>query len=188
MARRRGILAPMTQNRDDLTSALDHLRETVRRLRTMGWSGDDLDHVVTRRLSPAHARCVRDGALPRDGAQALRVTVEALSLLLVLPDVAPVRKVQPAAGGGGIDHRVLTRVRALLRKAESTDFPAEAEALTAKAQELIARHAVDALLLDVEDDGQPRRCSHRRRGRWRGRGPASTPSGGRARSPSAARS
>jgi hypothetical protein len=42
------------------------------------------------------------------------------------------------------------RVRALLAKAESTEFPEEAEALTAKAQELIARHSIDRALL--EDD------------------------------------
>lgn len=36
-----------------------------------------------------------------------------------------------------------TRVRALLDKAESTDFPEEAESLIAKAQELMARHAID---------------------------------------------
>jgi hypothetical protein len=46
----------------------------------------------------------------------------------------------------GIDTRLLERVRALLAKAESTDFPAEAEAFAGKAQELIARHSLaDAL-------------------------------------------
>ncbi|MGY1724840.1 DUF2786 domain-containing protein [Blastococcus sp. SYSU DS0533] len=46
------------------------------------------------------------------------------------------------------DDRALRRIRALLTKAESTGFPEEAEALTAKAQELMTRHAVDAVLLD----------------------------------------
>ncbi|WP_213932049.1 DUF2786 domain-containing protein [Rhodococcus sp. B50] len=45
------------------------------------------------------------------------------------------------------DTRILERIRALLSKAESTDFPDEAEALTAKAQELVSRHAVGAALL-----------------------------------------
>jgi hypothetical protein len=44
------------------------------------------------------------------------------------------------------DPKVLGRVRALLAKAESTSFPEEAEALTAKAQELMARHSIDAAL------------------------------------------
>jgi hypothetical protein len=47
------------------------------------------------------------------------------------------------------DARVLGRIRALLAKAESTEFPDEADALSAKAQELMTRHAVDAALLDA---------------------------------------
>ena len=56
------------------------------------------------------------------------------------------------------DARALRRIRALLAKAESTDFPDEAESLTAKAQELMTRHAVDAALLDA-GDGAPRRAA-----------------------------
>ena len=41
------------------------------------------------------------------------------------------------------DDPILAKVRALLAKAESTTFEEEAAALTAKAQELIARHAID---------------------------------------------
>ena len=41
------------------------------------------------------------------------------------------------------NEKVLGRVRALLAKAESTTFPEEAEALTAKAQELIGRYSID---------------------------------------------
>ena len=38
-------------------------------------------------------------------------------------------------------------MRALLAKAESTTFPEEAEALSAKAQELMARHAIDSAMV-----------------------------------------
>jgi hypothetical protein len=55
--------------------------------------------------------------------------------------VEPLGAAGRAAGAG--DGRVLARVRALLAKAESTEFPEEAEALSAKAQELISRHAID---------------------------------------------
>lgn len=48
------------------------------------------------------------------------------------------------------DARVLGRIRGLLAKAERTEFPEEAEALSAKAQELMTRHAVDAAVLDAE--------------------------------------
>jgi hypothetical protein len=54
-------------------------------------------------------------------------------------------------GPSSADGRVLRRIRALLTKAESTDFPDEAEALSAKAQELMTRHAVDAAFLAVTD-------------------------------------
>ncbi|QDP95764.1 DUF2786 domain-containing protein [Microlunatus elymi] len=53
-------------------------------------------------------------------------------------------------GSSAVDPGLLGRVRALLAKAESTTFSAEAEALTAKAQELISRHAIDEALLQSE--------------------------------------
>lgn len=52
------------------------------------------------------------------------------------------------AAASGIDPKVLTRIRALLAKAESTTFSEEADALMSKAQELIARHAVERVLLE----------------------------------------
>ena len=45
------------------------------------------------------------------------------------------------------DQRALRRIRGLLAKAESSEFPDEAETLTAKAQELMTRHSIDAALL-----------------------------------------
>lgn len=44
--------------------------------------------------------------------------------------------------------RVLHTIRALLAKAESTDYPDEAAALTAKAQQLISAHAIDLALIE----------------------------------------
>ncbi|MCL3819469.1 DUF2786 domain-containing protein [Aeromicrobium wangtongii] len=49
--------------------------------------------------------------------------------------------------------KTLTKIRALLAKAESTDFVAEADALTAKAQDLMTRHAIDEALL-ADEAGQ----------------------------------
>jgi hypothetical protein len=56
---------------------------------------------------------------------------------------------RPARAPSADDARLLRRIRGLLAKAEATEFPEEAEALTAKAQELMTRHAVDAALLDA---------------------------------------
>jgi hypothetical protein len=57
----------------------------------------------------------------------------------------------------GVDDPVLVKVRALLAQAESTTFEAEAAAFTAKAQDLMARHAIDAALLwaSSERDERP---------------------------------
>ena len=49
-----------------------------------------------------------------------------------------------------MDPKILGRVRGLLAKAESTQFPEEAEALSAKAQELMTRHAFERALLDAK--------------------------------------
>nr|WP_202487821.1 DUF2786 domain-containing protein [Streptomyces sp. SID8354] len=53
------------------------------------------------------------------------------------------------AGPGGTPtaSRILGRIRGLLAKAEATTFAEEAEALSAKAQELMARHSIDEALL-----------------------------------------
>lgn len=48
-----------------------------------------------------------------------------------------------------VDPTWLNRVQALLAKAERTDFPQEAEALMAKAQDLMARHAISRAMLDA---------------------------------------
>lgn len=69
-------------------------------------------------------------------------------LLLRLPSIEPLDVDAPKrAAGAPKDSRMLTRIRALLAKAEATGFPEEAEALSAKAQELMARHSIDEALL-----------------------------------------
>lgn len=83
---------------------------------------------------------------------ALKVAVETLAVLMKLPvteallpppslwaaaSVSSIRSATP------VDDAILTKVRALLAKAESTSFEHEADALTAKAQELMTRHSID---------------------------------------------
>ncbi|MGH3851670.1 MAG: DUF2786 domain-containing protein, partial [Pseudonocardiaceae bacterium] len=67
------------------------------------------------------------------------------------------RSEQASTAGGalrsGQDERILEKVRALLAKAESTTFPLEAEALSAKAQELMARHAIDEAMAGAAQGG-----------------------------------
>ncbi|WP_129668754.1 DUF2786 domain-containing protein [Phytoactinopolyspora endophytica] len=59
-----------------------------------------------------------------------------------------------SASAAGVDQKVLARVRGLLAKAESTQFPEEAEALSAKAQELMNRHAFERALVDADTHKQ----------------------------------
>jgi Protein of unknown function (DUF2786) len=88
---------------------------------------------------------------------AIHAVVALLRCLASLPSI-PVLIPPPgttAGPGHAVDRTaratdpVLERVRALLAKAESTTFEAEAEAFTAKAQELMTRHAIDAAMLSA---------------------------------------
>jgi hypothetical protein len=96
-----------------------------------------------------------------DHATATRCALQVITLLRTLPRLhtlcPPPGEARPAAAAGHADRRMLHKIRALLAKAESTPFPEEAEALTARAQELMARHSIDQALLAARtgqvDDG-----------------------------------
>ncbi|MEU5873800.1 DUF2786 domain-containing protein [Glycomyces sp. NPDC047369] len=86
--------------------------------------------------------------------------LEALDCLGGLPKIP---RVEPLPGTPLIAHglgvaessKEYEKIRALLAKAESTDSDAEAEAFTAKAQQLIARHSINEALL--AETGQDKR-------------------------------
>lgn len=87
---------------------------------------------------------------------AVLVAIGLLSELVLLPSLPRIlsppgtgQPVPSATGAAGVDPKILARVRALLAKAESTSFPEEADALSAKAQELMNRHAFERALLDA---------------------------------------
>jgi len=89
---------------------------------------------------------------------ALRTTIVLLAELLKLPELPAIlpapgsAAARSAASVSGVDQKVLARVRALLAKAESTQFPEEAEALSGKAQELMNRHAFERAVLDADEN------------------------------------
>ena len=56
---------------------------------------------------------------------------------------------------GPVDTKLLATIRALLAKAESTSFEYEAEAFTAKAQQLMTRNSINAAMLAVAADSGP---------------------------------
>ncbi|WP_330181655.1 DUF2786 domain-containing protein [Nocardia sp. NBC_01503] len=86
--------------------------------------------------------------------EALTTVIAALALLLLLPKMESIRPLPGAARPQSVPHhvdeKVLGRVRGLLAKAESTSFPEEAEALSAKAQELMTKYALDRVLVDAD--------------------------------------
>jgi hypothetical protein len=80
--------------------------------------------------------------------------VQSLAAISVIQILIP----PPGAGTGHdaiidltskADDPMLNRVRALLAQAESTNYQAEAEAFTAKAQELMTRHAIDMAMVST---------------------------------------
>ena len=81
----------------------------------------------------------------------------ALEQLLPLPGTAraaaPERAAAASPGTASAvpaDERMLSRIRSLLAKAESTEFAEEAEALSGRAQELMAKYSIDHALLAAE--------------------------------------
>lgn len=103
-----------------------------------GWTEADLDELRRRRLKvPA-------------GRSDVERQVRWLSLLTAL---GPLPSVEPPSAAPAADAGMLAKIRALLAKAESTTFPEEAESLSAKAQELMARHRIDRVLVEAGDAG-----------------------------------
>jgi hypothetical protein len=97
--------------------------------------------VVTVALVRSLPRLPRLGPLPGEGGAA--------------PGSRPRAGRRGAGGHLHADPRVLHKVTSLLAKAESTNFPDEAEALTAKAQELMTRHAIGQAHLDAQRGDAP---------------------------------
>ncbi|MFB7359399.1 DUF2786 domain-containing protein [Streptomyces gardneri] len=149
--------------------------EFVRTLWTRGWQPADLARTVRRELADEHVRLLSSlirtetaayerlphrwqaqlddldagTTRPTDRFSYATTVLELYRILVRLPRLdavgpVPGETLPPAAAG---EPRMLTRIRALLAKAEATGYPEEAEALTAKAQELMARHSLDEATL-----------------------------------------
>lgn len=107
-------------------------------------------------------RSYLDAAGGRAGLDLLGTVSCALELVRLLGRLPRIAPVGPPPGSGGRrarrqpdprltpEPRMLVRIRALLAKAESTEYPAEADAFTAKAQQLMAQHSISAALLDAD--------------------------------------
>ncbi|WP_229877501.1 DUF2786 domain-containing protein [Streptomyces bluensis] len=103
-------------------------------------------------LDELGAGAAEPGPPPRtDRFSYATAVLELYRLLLRLPALEPLDAPgKPQVRPRG-DARMLSRIRGLLAKAEATGFPEEAEALSAKAQELMARHSIDEALLAAKE-------------------------------------
>jgi hypothetical protein len=158
----------------------DALRRQFDRLFSNGWQPVELHRAVARKGNPIQAALVAEAAtaflrgkepVSEDWRQQAtqitgkivkrpdRVAVMDASLdllgelrrlpaieILIPPPGTPDTTVHHHA-----DQRILDRVRALLAKAEVTDFPAEAESYSAKAQELITRYRIEEVTAPAVD-------------------------------------
>ena len=130
-------------------------REWVDQLHSLGALPEDDPHGVqtwhlTERQSPAQAW--RDVLLLAGRLRLLFPVPQLLPPPSQWSAVPPSQRPSPGRSPAELDHaRALRRARGLLAKAESTEFPDEADALTAKAQELMSAHAIDHALLDAGD-------------------------------------
>ncbi|GAA4585266.1 hypothetical protein BJY16_002970 [Actinoplanes octamycinicus] len=150
------------------------------RLFRNGWQPVELHRAIARRGDPIQGRLVAEAAAafligkdPVDDdwrAQAVQLTIAegrrpdritlldaSLGLLAELRLLPAIEILLPPPGTPATtvhhhaDKRVLDRVRALLAKAEATDFPAEAESYSAKAQELITRYRIEEVTAPAVD-------------------------------------
>ncbi|MGA8046066.1 MAG: DUF2786 domain-containing protein [Dermatophilaceae bacterium] len=120
----------------------DHLEQ----ISASVWWSPQTDHLTARAARTSGGAPAIDAATGILEATLLRLPeIERLDPLpgQAVPGRAPV----------DADERLLTRVRMMLAKAESTPYEAEAEAFTAAAHSLMARHSIDRAVLDATSDG-----------------------------------
>lgn len=116
------------------------------------WWARETDHLT--------ARAERDPGGLAGVQEALTTLLLTLRCLPTLEQIAALPGEAHARSGdvSGLDQRLLTKVRMMLAKAESTTFEEEADAFTAAAQKLMSRHSIDRAMLE-----QARRTSEQGR-------------------------
>ncbi|HEX4090042.1 MAG TPA: DUF2786 domain-containing protein [Trebonia sp.] len=115
------------------------------------WWGSDAEYLRARYALGRDAEFIATVATAVETLHAFR-HLPALERLLPLPGTArPATAASPApASAAPADERMLSRIRSLLAKAESTEFDQEAEALSGRAQELMAKYSIDHALLAAQ--------------------------------------
>jgi Protein of unknown function (DUF2786) len=126
------------------------------------WWGNEADYLGAWQQRSGTVGGLRDAIATAIELFHLFQHLPVLEQLLPLPGAARVATAEraaspgpagpagPAGSGGQADERMLSRIRALLAKAEATEYAEEAEALSARAQELMAKYSIDQALLAAE--------------------------------------
>ncbi len=167
-ARYRELLESLAQGPPQAAVELDAvLGEALRRADSMHWGAHEIRRQAERMLGERHAGYVSDliegtGGTPlvdrwaaHDGTSRIDAVAGAIEILALLLGLPPLPNLGAAPGTSrrpprsAENTRMLEKVRALLAKAESTTFPEEAEALSSKAQELMARYAIDSAMVSA---------------------------------------
>lgn len=123
----------------------DRWHSQLEELGATRWWPADSDHLTAR------------AARTTGGAAGVRAACGILTLALDrLPEIEVIGPLPGAAHtdpserrAADVDRRLLAKVRMMLAKAESTPYEPEAEAFTAAAHSLMARHSIDRALLDA---------------------------------------
>jgi hypothetical protein len=130
-------------------------------LDSSSWWGSDGDYLAAWQRQSRATGGLRDAIATAIELLHLFQHLPVLEQLLPLPGTARVAATEraataagaaagPAGAAGQADERMLSRIRALLAKAEATEYAEEAEALSARAQELMAKYSIDQALLAAE--------------------------------------
>jgi hypothetical protein len=159
------------------------LQSGIARVLDSGWAPDEISRVIRRRagataasivagplgeVGPRHRRSGDPVSVPwqaksvrkLDPASSswtadLSTAIAALAViehLPALPDLGDIGS-RKRTTGSYEEERLLTRIRGLLTKAESSDFAEEADAFMAKAQELMTRHRIDRTMVEADAEG-----------------------------------
>jgi Protein of unknown function (DUF2786) len=155
----------------------------VARVLDCGWTHDEISRVVRRRLgaiatsivagpliavAPRHRRSGAPVPAPwraenvrkldpsssswKDDLSKAVAALSVLAHLRALPDLGSIGSSTRNAGSLE-EERLLTRIRGLLTKAESSDFAEEADAFMTKAQELMTRYCIDRTMVEADAEG-----------------------------------
>jgi hypothetical protein len=155
----------------------------VARVLECGWTADEITRVVRRRagamaativagpltaVPPRHSRSGGSVSPPlraenvreldpsssswRDDLSKAIAVLSAIAHLPGLPDLGGIGS-KPRDTGSREEERLLTRIRGLLSKAESSDFAEEADAFMTKAQEMMTRYCIDRTMVEADAEG-----------------------------------